>query len=380
MMDYIPRDTCHSIQQQAKIFREIGRILTSSLNPGEVFQRVMRLIGEYFSPRNWSLLMMDEKTGELKFEIVMGVDADKLKKINIPSGEGIAGWVCTSGQPAVVEDVSRDQRFSPMIDHLLGFKTKSVVCVPLLNGANRVIGVIELINKIAPAPPGSPPDAPPIMTDDSDEPFTILDMEILSAIGAFTGIAAENAFLHQKVRDMAMIDPLTGIYNRYYFNDVLQREAKRIRRFGYSICVLMMDVDGLKSINDRHGHMTGDSVLRHIAQILKSCTREADMLARYGGDEFIILMPSADAADGERLAARIEETIRAANQTLPDSEPARGLSIGICASGSDDLDQILRAADQELIQKKFYRKHAEDLFSEEQVRGYIRQNLTPDEQ
>ena len=178
MTDFIPHDACHSIQQQARIFREIGRILTSSLNPGEVFQRVMKLIGEYFSPRNWSLLMLDEKTGELKFEIVMGVDADKLKKINISKGEGIAGWVCASGQPAVVEDVSRDQRFSPMID------------------------------------------------------------------------------------------PLTGIYNRYYFNDVLQREARRIRRFGYSICVLMMDVDGLKAINDRHGHMTGDVVLRHIAEIL----------------------------------------------------------------------------------------------------------------
>jgi diguanylate cyclase (GGDEF)-like protein len=379
MTNYISHDACHSIQQQAKIFCEIGRILTSSLNPKDVFQRVMKLIGEYFSPRNWSLLMMDEKTGELKFEIVMGVDADKLKKINIPKGEGIAGWVCACGQPAVVEDVTKDHRFSSMIDRLLGFKTKSVVCVPLLNGSNQIIGAIELINKIAPPPPGSPPDSPPIMTDDSDEPFTVLEMEILSAIGAFTGIAAENAFLHQKVREMAMIDPLTGVYNRYYFNDVLQREAKRIRRFGYSICVLMMDVDGLKAINDRHGHMTGDVVLRHIAEILKSCTREADMLARFGGDEFIILMPNADAGDGEKLAERVEKILREANQQLAESEPPRGLSIGIYASGSDDLDQILLAADQELIRKKFYRKHTEDLVSEEQMRTYIRQNLAPDD-
>lgn len=378
MTDNASPDDSHTIQQQARVFCEIGRILTSSLNPKEVFQRVMKLIGEYFSPRNWSLLMLDENTGELKFEIVMGVDAEKLKKIHIPKNEGIAGWVCATGHPAVVEDVTKDHRFSPMIDRLLGFKTRSVVCVPLLNGSNRIIGAIELINKIAPAPPGSPPDSPPIMTDDSDEPFTVLEMEILSAIGAFTGIAAENAFLHQKVRDMAMIDPLTGIYNRYYFNDVLQREAKRIRRFGYSICVLMMDVDGLKAINDRYGHMTGDSVLRHIAEILKSCSREADMLARYGGDEFIILMPGADALDGENLAARIGEIIQKANLALPDSEPPRSLSIGIHASGSDDMEQILRAADRELYQQKLLRKPTEDLISEKQIQGYLRQNLTPD--
>lgn len=380
MTDNTSQDDSHSIQQQARIFCEIGRILTSSLNPKEVFQRVMKLIGEYFSPRNWSLLMMDEKTGELKFEIVMGLDAKKLKKIHIPKNEGIAGWVCASGHPAVVEDVAKDHRFSPMIDRLLGFTTRSVVCVPLLNGNNRVIGAIELINKIAPAPDGSPPDSPPIKTGDSDQPFTALDMEILSAIGAFAGIATENAFLHQKVREMAMLDPLTGIYNRYYFRDVLQREAKRIKRFGYSICVLMMDVDGLKAINDRHGHMTGDNVLRHIAGILKSSIRESDVLARFGGDEFIILMPNAIASDGEKLAARIAETIREANRHLPDSEPRRGLSVGIHASGSDDLDQILRAADRELYQQKLLRKPLEDLVSEEQVRGYIRQNMTPDDQ
>mgnify|MGYP001145624498 CR=1 FL=1 len=104
------------------------------------------------------------------------------------------------------------------------------------------------------------------------------------------------------------------------------------------------------------------------------------MLARFGGDEFIILMPNADAGDGEKLAERVEETLREANQRLAESEPPQGVNIGIYASGSDDLDQILRAADQELIQKKFYRKHTEGLVSEEQMRTYIRQNLAPDEQ
>jgi diguanylate cyclase (GGDEF)-like protein len=375
LMDHHLTEAIYSIHSQAKIFCEIGQVLTSSLNPKEVFKRVMKLIGEYFSPRNWSLLLMEENTGRLKFEIVMGVDADKLKKFYIPKGEGIAGWVCQHCQPAVVQDVSKDSRFSPIVDQLLGFVTRSVVCVPLLNGKNRVIGAIELINKIAPAPDGADPEAPPVFIDTKDEPFTILDMEILAAIGAFTGIAAENAFLHQKVKELAMIDPLTRIYNRHYFNDVMQREKKRIKRFGYSICILMMDVDGLKSINDRYGHMTGDKVLTDIARILKSSIRESDVLARFGGDEFIILMPNADAEDGYSLSSRIQQSIIRANQELSDNEPRRSLSIGIYASGSDDLNQILREADKELYQIKFFQRNYEDIISEEQMRSYIWHNI-----
>jgi GAF domain-containing protein len=138
---------------------------------------------------------MEEKTGRLKFEIAMGVDASKLKDFYLEPGEGIAGWVCLNGKPVVIEDVQKDQRFSPRVDQLLGFTTRSVVCVPLLNGNNRVVGAIELINKIAPSSMASGEGTLPTNTA-----FTERDMAILSSIGVFTGIAAENAFLHQKVR------------------------------------------------------------------------------------------------------------------------------------------------------------------------------------
>ncbi len=201
MTDQFSQSATPSTWSREKIFCEIGRVLTSSLILEEVFDTVMKLIGDYFSPRNWSLLLVDKKTERLKFEIVMGIDASKLDKVYLEKGEGIAGWVCETGQPAIVEDVTKDDRFSPRIDELLGFATCSVVCVPILNGSNEVIGAIELINKIVPAPGGTSSESPPVFSDTIDVPFTMLDMEILSAIAAFTGIAAENAFLHQKIKD-----------------------------------------------------------------------------------------------------------------------------------------------------------------------------------
>ncbi len=346
-------------------------MLTSSLNPKDVFSRVMNLIGEYFSPRNWSLLLMEENSGRLKFEIVMGVDVAKLDNVYIEAGEGIAGWVCQSGKPAVVTDVKKDPRFSDRLDQILGFTTRSIVCVPLVNQNSRVIGVIELINKIAPPPEGAEPGAPPVYSGEGDLPFSEMDVEILSAIGVFTGIAAENAFLHQKVKDLAMVDSLTGIYNRHYFNEVLKREQKRVKRYSYSICILMMDIDGLKEINDRYGHLTGDRVICDISGMLKSSIRESDVLARYGGDEFIILMPKADTEDGNHLAGRITRKIEEWNEKTPESEPRLGLSVGAYASGSEDLTDILREADRELYLSKYFRKRHTEIVSEEQIRSYL---------
>lgn len=341
-----------SIQGQANIFCNIGRILTSSLVPSEVFRRVMTVIGEYFSPRNWSLLLMEEETKRLKFEIAMGVDASKLKNFYLEPGEGIAGWVCLNSKPLVVEDVRKDPRFSPRVDQLLGFITRSVVCAPILNGNNRVVGAIELINKIPPSSMTFSEGTIPTSTA-----FTEMDMAILSSIGVFTGIAAENAFLHQKVKGLASIDPLTGLNNRHYFNEKFYHEVERVKRYGQSICLLIMDVDGLKAINDCHGHLTGDKVLCAVADILKSSVRESDILARFGGDEFVILMPMADKSRGMKLSKRIHKLIHQWNEKSLIPEVKLGLSIGIYAAGPKNVDNLITMADQELYRCKNLRKN-----------------------
>lgn len=291
----------------------------------------------------------------------MGVDAGKLAKVWVEEDEGIAGWVSRHGKPVVVEDVRRDSRFSPRIDEILGFVTRSVVCVPLLDGNNKVIGVIELINKIG-AASGDDPEG---------GSFSLEDMAILAAIGAFAGIGAENAFLHDKIRKMAMIDPLTGISNRLHFNDAFEREVQRVRRYGHSICLLMLDVDDLKKVNDSHGHLMGDQVLMAVAELLRSEVRQSDVVARLGGDEFVILMSQAGVEEGRELARRIEAAIARWNEEAPLDEVWLGLSLGIRAGGPDEMDSILAEADRNLYQMKHSRKGLRELPNEEQVRGFL---------
>jgi diguanylate cyclase (GGDEF)-like protein len=277
-----------------------------------------------------------------------------------------------------VEDVSKDVRFSQRVDKILGFKTRSVICVPLLNGNNCVVGVIELINKIMPPPAPTDPHFSTIETAATNSVFTEMDMAILSSIGIFTGIALENAFLHQKVRELALIDSLTGLNNRHYFNEEFHIEIERVKRYGHTVCLLMLDVDNLKAINDRHGHLTGDKVLCTMASILKSSVRESDILARFGGDEFVILMPMADKSHGLELSKRIQTLINQENEKKSMPGVKLGLSIGINASGPENIHELINTADQKLYQHKQWRRKAEEVMSDDQLRNYLWNNLSED--
>ena len=152
-----------------------------------------------------------------------------------------------------------------------------------------------------------------------------------------------------------MIDSLTGIHNRHYFNDLFNRETDRARRHGHSICAFMIDADNFKGINDRFGHLAGDKVLQHIAGILKSSVREYDVLARFGGYERIILLPYADEKMGCELAKRIQVRIREGNKTPLLEGLELALSIGLHAATPDQLESLLADADRKLYQCKSIR-------------------------
>lgn len=356
------------------IFCKIGTILTSSLQPKDVVNRVMSLIGNYFSPENWSLLLEEESTGRLKFEIVRGRDADRLKSIYINKGEGIVGWVCNNAQPAIVKDTSKDSRFSPRIDNMMGFTTHSVVCVPLLNGKNKVIGAIELVNKIV-SPSSKSSDTVTTAIFPSYKSFTQTDMKILSSIATFTGIAMENAFLYKKVEELAIVDSLTGINNRYYFNEILKQETEKVKRYGRTMCLLMMDVDNLKTINDTFGHIVGDKILSSLADILRVSVRESDFLARFGGDEFAIIMPEAKEQDALVLSKRIQEMISRWNAKEATPGLTLSISIGVHESNQNNVNKILIDADKDLYQSKIFKKKPEELTSSKEMQRYLWFNL-----
>jgi diguanylate cyclase (GGDEF)-like protein len=312
-------------------FAEIGVAISSARTIKEIISRVMDKIGEIFAPQYWSILLLDRRTDQLYFRLVNGTDGARLKDVRISKGDGIAGWVAQTGQSAIVEDVRRDSRFSERMDKITGFTTRSIIAVPLKT-ERGLIGVIELVNTI------------------SSRPFTPLEMKLLTTIADFAAIALEKAYYSRALRRIAAVDALTGVYNRRAFQRAFDREVARCRRYKSPLSVLLVDIDDFKAVNDRFGHAAGDTVLRRLAGALTTCTRGTDFVARFGGDEFVVLMPSTRRDEAENAKARI--TLHLQESARTGGELPFTVSIGLHSAGPDTVDTLLQGSDMDLYREK----------------------------
>ncbi|MBW7957781.1 MAG: sensor domain-containing diguanylate cyclase [Deltaproteobacteria bacterium] len=277
---------------QLAVFTDLGKALTSSLDLKEVLNSVMEKISELLHPKNWSLLLLDESTNELKFEIVVGKGSERIKDLRLKLGEGVAGWVARERKPLLVPDVGKDPRFSKKADEMSNFTTQSIVCVPLVT-RGKCLGVIELINKV-----------------EYEAGFSEDDLLILTTLADYSAIAIENAIFFNRVQELTITDDLTRLYNSRFLHSRLEYEVERARRFKYDLSMIFFDLDYFKEVNDTHGHLRGSKLLQEIAQLILSMVRNVDMACRYGGDEFIIMMPGTPKKSAVTVAEKLRKMIR----------------------------------------------------------------------
>jgi diguanylate cyclase (GGDEF)-like protein len=328
-----------AIKTKAKeltIFHEIGKALTSTLDIKEIMNIIMAKVNDLLQPENWSLLLLDNEKKELFFEIVVGGDEKAIKNVRLKLGEGIAGWVAKTGEPLLVTDVSKDKRFTKKVDKVSSFKTESVICVPLKSKGN-ILGVVELINSI------------------NKKLFDENDLLILLIIADYAAIALENAKYFQKVQELTITDDLTKLYNSRYLHDFMELEIGKAERYGGNISILFIDLDYFKKVNDSYGHLIGSQLLVEIANVIKHKLRKVDFAARYGGDEFVIVLSHTTKKNAHLVATRIRKAINNA-VFLKD----KGLKIKITASfGIASLPkdaanklELIRLADQAMYRVK----------------------------
>lgn len=321
--------------EELRVFNDIGKTLTSTLDISEVLSLIMQKTSQLLKPTNWSLLLVDQETSELYFEIAVGEGSDKLRDLRLPMGEGVVGWVAKEGKPLLVSDTLKDERWCDKVDDMTKFSTRAIACVPMMV-RDSCLGVIELVN--------SEPNS-----------FSPGDVRILDSLADFAAIAIDNARNFTRIQELTVTDDLTMLYNTRFLHEALDREFERSKRYGHQFAIIFFDLDHFKQVNDRHGHMAGSKLLVEVGELIKEQIRSVDIPTRYGGDEFVTVLPqtSKDQAFhvAQRLRVALNERVFLESDGLDERLTA---SFGVAAYPEDAItkDDVLRLADEAMYKVK----------------------------
>jgi diguanylate cyclase (GGDEF)-like protein len=312
------------------VFHELGKALTSSLQLDQVLRTIMEKIDEFLHPDTWSMLLVDEAKQELYFELAIGKNAHTLKDVRVKLGQGIAGWVAQNQQAVIVPDVSKDTRFFAQIDEKTKMETHSIVAVPV-RFREHCLGVIELINCIG------------------GDGFQDRDLALLEALADFAAIALENARHVQRIHELTITDDCTSLYNARHLNFMLETEIYRSQRYGYEFSILFLDLDYFKTVNDTYGHLAGSKLLSEVGQVLRDHCRLIDFAFRYGGDEFVVLLPQTSKENACVAAWRLHKLLCETRWLVSEGLDVRITgSIGIASYPTDSKTkaELLHLADE----------------------------------
>ena len=224
------------------------------------------------------------------------------------------------------------------------YKTNNCAIVPLIC-QDRVVGVLNLADK---------------MEGDS---FDCEDIALIELFSQLVGASIGNIKLFEKIQRQATTDGLTGLANHKTFYEILEKELWRSRRYGGQISVIMVDIDNLKKINDAYGHRAGDKVIREISRKVRECIRQIDTAARYGGDEFAVILPNTSLTDATVVAERMVEAVAHSPTTWKKEQIALSISVGLGQYDADtNPEDITSRSDQALYTAKQAGKNTVRIF------------------
>jgi diguanylate cyclase (GGDEF)-like protein len=298
---------------------------------------IQEKIGNVLSETPWRLYLVDAKQERLRLATGSG-EREEEKAAELAMGGGIAGSVAASGQAAVVANARRDARIARG-EERLGKETRSVVAVPV-RFQKDVLGVLEVMNFAGP------------------EGISPRDKRLVEVLADYAALAIEDARHAERIRELTIIDDVTGLYNVRHLNTVLDEEIYRSIRYAFEFSVIFLDLDRFKSVNDNHGHLLGSRLLVEVGEILRHNLRLIDFAFRYGGDEFVVVLPQTSKENACHATRRLNQVVHE-HEWLAAAKPLRlTASFGIATFPGDARTKagLLRLADEAMYTAKRERR------------------------
>ena len=321
----IPLDDLH-------VFHQLARSLTSSFDLDTILRTILEQMERFVQAELWTLLMLDESSGELYYAIAAGGGQEALRDLRVKVGEGVAGWVVEHGETLIVPEAEDDPRLKSARG---AQKVRSVIALPL-RGRKGTQGAIEIFNP---------------RTDQMND-YTVAFLHILADHAA---IAIENARDVSRIQQLTITDDTTGLFNVRHLYEVLGRELERCRRQKLPMSLAFLDLDRFKLVNDAHGHLIGSELLARTGQRLQELSRRLDQCFRYGGDEFVILMPETDAEAAMAQAKLLHRALMETEFRMKNGLKLKvSASVGLATAPADGmaLHMIIGTADARMYAVK----------------------------
>ena len=331
------------LTERADLFRHLhdfSEAVNGTLDASELYRAIVRAIPQVVPADIAALVVLDRATGRYLLGAVEGADDDYLGS-EVRPGEGMAGRAIRDralvideqfGRPSFAHSVATagDPALSPM----------QAAAMPLAR-EGAVVGAIT------------------VLRHDRDRPFTQLERDALAMIAEQVALGVANAFLHADVRELAVRDPLTGLFNRRYLDPALEQLMAQRARLPESerpaLSVVMYDFDRFSELNNKHGHQAGDTVLRTFGSMLLARRRSSDVVARFGGEEFAMVLYRANLDDAVRIAEQVREQVAGQPVEGPHGEELNVTVSAGCATAGPEAptaEALLRAADVALYMAK----------------------------
>jgi diguanylate cyclase (GGDEF)-like protein len=330
-------------ERSAVLHKVSQQIVAARLDSEEIYHAIHQAVRSLM-PADAFVINILEESGTILNPVYLFDQGKQFHMPPYPSDAGLTGRVIKKKESSYISDLKNDPRASNYFHYGRPQHVRSILVVPMWR-RGEVIGALST---------------------QSYQPHAYQsdDQYLLEMLASYAAIALDNTQMFVHIQELAITDSLTGLYNRRHLFELGQREFLRAQRLNRPLSIIMIDIDHFKIVNDTYGHLKGDEMLRDLAQLIKMDVREIDIVGRFGGEEFTIILPETNAAASKEIAERIRNRVQDSLYDQDNEILSIRISLGIAEleSSTHSFDAILEHADRALYDAKYAGKNQSKVY------------------